>query len=602
MAETIGFLILNAVGITEIAGFAITASTATIVGTAAILAVTVGLQFLLGQPAGADLPKGSDGSQALRQPIPARIYAYGRCRVGGYYMLYEVRNGQFVGVIAMHSGRICGYVSFYLHDDLANVTADGIVTGAVGATDGRYAAPSYLPLAIGFSTRIGRERETAHELITSRVGDLWTVDHRGDGIASIAMVCGQPKAEDFSKVYPQQLPQFSAVGDWLPVYDPRDDAQRRLDLDTQGPCYSPVLQAIDFVTSQAHGLGFDYDTAIAPVLDELMVEATICDELAARADGSSEPRYQSSGFWTSNNDPASTMDAIMSACDGWYCFNGDGTLTIIVGKYRQPTVTITKQNIYGFEVHAGVEDENAVNVLEWTFTDPDNKYRDAPGLAWRDEDDIAERGIARAQTIPLTWVQSHTQGRRLVKRKYARLNPALRGTLTTDFYGIKALRERWIVIQDDRHPRLVNLVVEIGKVTIDLLNHALTFEWISVNPNAIDAWDPASEEGAQPSRGDDNPTDTIPVPQNLSGSYAGGTITITFDDLDRPDLTYVVQWRIGLGAWSLIDVGAGTSDGVHTVVTPSGFSAGHTYELQVAGKAGAAGTLGDWSASLSQLT
>ena len=595
MAETIGFLILSAVGVTEIAGFAITATTATIIGTAAILAVSIGLQFLLGQPAGADLPRGSDGSQALRQPIPNRLFGYGRCRMGGYWMLYEVRNGAFCGVVAVHSGRICGFVSFYLHDDLANVV-DGIVTGALGATDGRYAAPAYLDFAIAFSQRLGLDRETSHYIVGARVPDLWTPNHRGDGIASVAMVCQTPHAEDFSRVFPQQLPQVSFVGDWLPVFDPRDSAQDRRNVDTLGPCYNPVLQAIDFATSREHGLGFDYDICIAPVLAQLMAEADICDELVLRADGSYEPRYRSSGFWSSQNDPASTMDAIMSACDGWYAFNGDGTLTIIVGRYRQPTVILKQQNIYGFEVNGGVEDENFVNILEWSFTDPANKYRDAPGMAWRNDADILDRGIARAQTIPLTWVQSHSQGRRLIKRKYARINPRLRGNVMTDFAGIEALRERWVIIQDDRHPWLGNLAVEISKVTIDLLAQALTFEWISIDPNAIDAWDPLEEEGFQPSRGDDNPTDIIPVPAALSGVYASGTITLTFDDLLRPDLSYVVQWRIGAGTWTAIDAGFGTSDGTHTTLAPTGFTSGHTYELQVASK-GSQGTLGDFSAS-----
>jgi len=599
--ETIGFLLLSAVGVTTIGGFAVTAATASIVGTAAFLAITVGLQFLLGQPSGAELPKGQDGSQALRQPIPPRLYAYGRCRIGGYYMLHEVRNGEFAGVIALITGRTCAYIQFYLHDDLANVMSNGVVTGAVGATDERYAAPSYMSYAIVFRVRYGMVPETAHEMITARMPDIWNSAHRGDGISSIAMVCAVPKAEEFSKVYPQQLPNLSVVADWLPVYDPRNPNQDRLNDNTLGPSYNPVLQLIDFVTSKSHGLGFDYDTCIAPVLADLMNEAGLCDQMVEKADGSFERRYQSSGFWTSQNEPASVTDALMSSCDGWFGFNGDGTLTVFVGVYRPPQVTITQDNIYSFEVSAGVEDENAVNVLEWTFTDPDNKYRDAPGLAWRDDADILERGTTRSQTIPLTWVQSHSQGRRLAKRKFARLNPIYRGTITTDLFGIAALRERWIRIQDDRHPWLSDTVVEISKVTIDVERHSLTFEWASINPNEIDAWDASAEEGYQPSRGDDNPTDTLPVPAGLTGSYSGGTITIVFADLHRPDLSYVVRWRIGAGAWSEIDVGSGVSNGTTTTIAPGGFTSGNTYELQVA-SVGSQGTHGAWSASLTQVT
>jgi hypothetical protein len=44
-------------------------------------------------------------------------------------------------------------------------------------------------------------------------------------------------------------------------------------------------------------------------------------------------------------------------------------------------------------------------------------------------------------------VQSHTQGRRLSKRKIAKLNAPLRVSLRTTLYGLQALGERWIAIE-----------------------------------------------------------------------------------------------------------------------------------------------------------
>ncbi|MGJ4888964.1 hypothetical protein ACQR1Y_12260 [Bradyrhizobium sp. HKCCYLRH3099] len=609
MAETIGTLIVTAIAEATAAEAFVAAAEATylgvsgltIIGTVAILGATIGLQYLLGQPSGADLPKASSGAQPLRQPLPPHVYAYGRCRLAGCYVLFEARGGFSYDVQALHKGRICQYIKFYLHDDEAIVQPDGSVTGAVGSGDLRYASGAEPALggspSIVIEYRLGLPRETAYDRPRLAMPDLWTTDHRGDGIASVAMTCGTVKVEHVSAMYPQGLPKLSAVGDWLPVWDPRQAGQDRRNLDTLGPVYNPVLQAIDFLLDTEHGLGFDYDEVIAPVLDQLMIEASICDELVAKADGSSERRYQSSGFWTSQTDPASVLDAIMSTCDGWYSFNGSGTLSLKVGKYRPPTVTLTQDHIIGFAVTSGIEDENACNCLNWSFTDPANKYRDAPGDAWLDEADILERGELRSQTVSLTWVQSHSQGRRLVKRKMAQTNPRRRGTLTTTFYGIVALGERWVRVQDDRHVDLADAIIQLGKAVIDLSAQRITFEWIAVNTNDVDAWDAAQEEGMQPSTGEDSIGDTLPVPANPAGVKSGTSALLSFDDPARPDLTYVVQYRIGLGAWTQVSVGAGTAAAGRVTVTVTGLSVGQTYQFQIASQR-TIGALSAWSGSV----
>jgi hypothetical protein len=610
MAETIGLIIVDAIleatGSAAVVAFAESSflgiSGASLIGAAAILGTAIGLQYLLGQPSGSSLPKASSGSQPLRQPLPPHTYAYGRCRIAGVYTLFEARNGFSYNVQALHKGQIRQFVTFYLHDDEVHFDPiTGFVTSAVGTGDSRYStlaepAAGGNPIVI-LAWRRGLPRETAYDRPLVAMPDIWTPAHRGDGIASVMMVAGTVKSEHFSAAYPQGLPQVSAVADWLPIWDPRKPGQDPDNVDALDVSYNPVIQAIDFITDNVHGLGFDREQCIAPVLDALMAEAAICEESIPLKSGGTEPRYQSSGFWNSQVDPAAVLDGIMSTCDGWYSFNGDGTLSLTVGKYREPRVTLPQRHIVGFSVDSGVEDENAINCLQWSFTDPLNKYRDAPGDAWLDEEDIAERAQPRSQTVQLSWVQSHAQGRRLMKRKMAQANPRRRGTLTTDFYGIHALGERWIRVQDDRHVDLADAVIQLGKVTIDIASQQLTFEWISVNTNSIDAWDPQTEEGNQPSTGIDNPGDTLPVPQNLAGSATGTSIRLTFDDPGRVDLSYVVQFRIGAGAFQQVQAGSGTAAGGTITLVVPGFSAGQNYELQVASQR-TTNVLSAWSASV----
>ncbi len=556
MAEAVGYLVLYGLEAAGAVGSAAAVGGATVftgltvagaVGTAAILGVSVAVAF-------ATAPKvpsagGQGGSQPIRQAIPPRPFGYGRARLAGAYVLYEAKldGNESLDVLALHQGRIAGIVHHYLGDDLIGLNGSSFVADGFNFSpdDLRYAANN-IEDQIQIKTRLGAATETAYAEIIASLPTLWTADHRGDGVASLMMICLDEPAATFAEVYPRGLPKPSVVADLSPIWDPRDLAQEREDPDTWEVSSNPVLQLLDYLTHDDRGPALDY-ALIEPVLDDWMAEADLCDAAVDKADGSTEPRYKSDGWAFLSTDPAEVLGAILATCDGWLAEAGDGTLTLTVGSYRAPSITLTDDHIVGFALQKGMADEDIVNEVQFTYTAPQANWRDVPGVSMRDEESIAEIGAVRSERLELTWVQSHAQGRRLAKRKLARNQAPARGTLTVGLYGLKCLGQRWVGVRSRLIADLANAVIEISKVRIDLANARVTLDWTLVNPNEIDAWDAAEEEGDPPAY--------FPVPENVTAADAGAgnQINVEFDALDpaEPWLYYVVERRVGTsGPWT----------------------------------------------------
>lgn len=508
MAETVGALILSAVGATEvvgIAGFSLASTTiagfslATVVGTAAIVGVSIGLQYAF-RPSAPGLPKPEDGSQGIKQAIPPRIRGYGTNRLAGYYMAYEATGeppATSYDLLAFHSGRISEVRGFFLHDDVVHTVSD-ISTGGYSAVLPEYADGRYTTDTVFLEVALGSNSQTASVLLTSGIPDRWTSNHKGNGIAWLAMQCaGLSDPSAYTQCFPHQLPLPSVIADCSPVWDPRDPAQLRNDESTWLYSQNPVIQLIDYLTREDGGLGLDYETAIEPNIDLWIVEADLCDELVDKDDGE-EPRYVSNGWFQFDNKPEDVIGGILSTCDGWLAESGDGTLSIVVGVYREPTdPPLTEKHIMGFSLSYGQADEQMINQIVINYTDPGQKYVSVQCDPWRDEESISASGVVRSQQLDLKWVQSVGQARRLADRAMQRLNPAMNGSFTTTLYGLRYLGKRWIPVQYPFVSGLQDSVIEIQSVDIDLMNGRINWTFNLVGDD-IEAYDPETDEGETP--------------------------------------------------------------------------------------------------------
>lgn len=570
----------------------------------ALVGVGIGLQAVLAKNqatsglSDAAAPAES-GHVPLKQAIAPRIRGYGRSRLAGSYVLYEANNHDSYDIVIFHHGRIGGIVGCYLHDDV--VVVDGGIVQEQG--DGRYANN-----LISVEIRLGEATETAFSSVVGALPDIWTTDHRGDGLASAALIClGAADPSNYTQVYPRGLPQLSIVADLSPIYDARDAAQALDDPASWAVSKNPVVQIIDFLTNVDSGMGFDRATLIDPVIDALNAEADICDEAVFKADGSFESRYTSNGFYSLSSDPINTLQAMLDACDGWMSENGDGSLALKVGKYREATFVIEAEHVLGFGLRKGVENEELVNEISLTYTEPQADFKTLPGDPWRDEDDISARGKTQSQPFDLSWVQSHTQARRLAKRKMSKINALQRGSIRTTSWGLQALGERWIKI--DASKVLVEfdeMIVEVQKLRLDLANNQVTIDFVEVDAATMDAWSPA-EDGEPPTIPSKAVYAPPPVPTGVLATYTAffpiAFFLVQIDDPGRSDLTYEMRYRTaGSGsAFTIIPIrnyAGAPSFGVpgRLEVTFLVFLPLVSYEVQIRSFA-PGGVASDWSAS-----
>lgn len=497
MAETIGTLIfasIEAAGATGAAALGSTAiigsvTVAQVVGTAALIGASIGLQYALAPKP----PKPEDGTQPLKQAVPARVRGYGQNRLAGSYMLFEEVGKISFDVMAFHSGRIGGVTKYYLHDD--EVTLSGL---AVQNTfeDERYKN------AVFIDTRLGTNNQDAPWFVDLGTGveAIWNHDFKGNGIAWSALLCNAVEIADFTSTYPHNLPVLSVVAQCSPCWDPRNPLHDRNDESTWEVSYNPVVQLIDYLTRADGGMGLDYETIIEPRIMEWVAEADMCDELVDRADGTQEPRYQSHGWFQFDNNPEDIINGLLSTCDGWMCEDVDGTLALKIGAFRLPDGDpISATQIVGFtNIQFGQADEGTVNQVDFTFTDPNQAFATSQPAPYRDEEAISASGVVRSKALDLKWVQSSAQASRLAARALLRLNPDITCTIITDLTAMDWVGERWVPLKYPFIAGLENCVMENQGAEIDLAVGRITFNFNLVEPTKIEDYNPVDDEKPPP--------------------------------------------------------------------------------------------------------
>lgn len=486
MAETIGLAILSAAGATEvvgIAGFSLASTTiagvslATVVGTTAIVAASIGLSYALNNT---DIPKPEVGSQAVKQAIPSRVRGYWVNRLAGSYVYFAASTGTpnlSADVIAFHHGKITEVQTIYLSDDIVSIISGTLYGGAGAAVegDGGYYGGGHVRVEV----RLGTNPQS--ELLASFSGfnGEWTSAFTGNDIACASLICGAPpEPQEYSRIYPRGKPELSLVVKCTPIWDPRDPAQNPDDESTWVPSPNPVLQLLDYLIRPGSegGMGHDRAVLFPPArLAQWMVEADIC-----------EGRYLSAGWYRFDNKPEDVINKILAACDGYMLEDGEGQFALTVGYYREPTdPPITDSHIFGWSIDHGIADEQLINQLDVSYTSPDDKYVSTQIDSVRDEVSISLSGTVRAQQLDLSWVQDASRAAVLGQRALLRLNPAKTGTIVTSLYGFRWLGKRWVKMQFSAVNGLQDCVIEIQSASINILAGRITFKFNTVDTAAL---------------------------------------------------------------------------------------------------------------------
>ncbi|HYD26963.1 hypothetical protein [Brevundimonas sp.] len=518
-----------------------------------------------------EVPKSEAGKTALLQPMPARQYVLGQARVSGPYMLWESKK-RLYDVIAFADQELDSIGKLWLHDDEVTVDANNKVnrlpTGAYGGH------------GVWIFTRLGLPTETSYTVESTLGGsgevpvgptpfselgaDVWTEDHRLDGIASGCLICAPVEQDRFHRVFPNGYPVLQVEAkakhyDWRPEgvdeQDPDDDA-------THLPSLNPIVLLANYLTTptETETRGDRFDRLILPQIQSWTTAADDCDDEIPLKAGGSEPRYRAVGvFYYASTHPVEVIARLLEACDGWMAESGDGSWTVQAGVFREPTFTLVGKaeggHIREIVHNTGRPSEQAVNELAFSYNSLDHAYSMAPGDPWRDEADIAELGAVMTQSLPLGAVPSHGQGRRLCKRRMHRMTAPGWGRCRTDLVGFNILGERLIkiAVEDGEWDALQDITVEVvGSPRIDFKNLAVEFDYVVIDIAAANAWDPETEEGEAPLSDDDlgdTDPDSIDTPTIGGVAEDGVQLEITLTGLET-GANVATRWReLGMENW-----------------------------------------------------
>jgi hypothetical protein len=570
MPETIGFFILNALGVVEIGGVAVTAATATIVGNVAVSAALVGANYALASHP--EAPRPQDGQQTVRQSTPSRRRSYGLVMVGGPLLFSEAKNGRRYQIQAINHGEIDSFFQHFLDENEASVASDGSVINLNTLNGVHYVA---------IKTLTGTDDDPAFVDIRAAYPSLWTPAHQGKGIAKAFVLLSQPKDKEFTTVYRGgQPPAYRAAIKAVKVWDPRDPSQNRNNKSTWTWTRNAVLISLDH-HRHPDGMGlaafdefFFTDAAIA---EDWIPAANICDEILIQKSGDQVQRYLCSGGYELSTPPKLVQAAILTTCDGQTYQRSDGAIGIRVGKLITPTVHLTDEHILSYDGFTFGPTDSLVPVNQVTakFTSANIQYQANDAQPWRDLSAIVSSGKIETREIDLTWVPYHNQARRLMKVAAARFAPECSGKIVTGLYGLVAANERYVRVTISELG-IVDGIFEITsapEISVGSEGVSCVFSIASIDPD-IYQFDAATEEGTEPQPPDENEDDGISAPENLNTSVSGAQITLTWDASGRDGSTAEAEYaEHGTDKWAALTVD------LNSAVTPT-LAAGF-YDLRV---------------------
>lgn len=524
---------------------------AAVVATAKKIAVDIAIA-VAAAAISSQIAKSSNKSRAvgftpIKQPVPARHYAYGRGRKPGAFLLYESVPKYTLDVLAFCDGRCGGNVIHYFHDDVVTLQPDGTANQVAG---GHYGGP------INLHVRNGAPGEPAHANVVARAGALWTAAHVAEGQVTAGLVCQMVSNEKMPTIYPNGEIDYSQARDWLCVYDWRKDstsggsgAHRRDNPATWEYTANPV---VCWVHDKWAVQGYDWTRRFSRILDILTAEANAADELVEVSGGPPVRRYEAFVWYDAEGDPKETDDRFRASCDGWMTELGDGSLLFRVGRWIESPHVITEEMILDYSWIGGLPKSRLVNEVQPRFRVPELLYELSDAPAFIDPVSQAARGRFPV-TIELEEVTNVSQAMRIAKSRYSELNAFYSGRWVLDLDRLprSVFSHRFHKVQiAGAQSTLEDTYIEFLKPQINLLERTFTAQVRVVDPSRYD-WTIAEEGGGVPivdgGVAYEPPVpviDTIEVFEDSSGSATGVRLRITFEEDYDADVRFAPRYRI----------------------------------------------------------
>lgn len=566
-------------------GLAGSALAISLITTAVVGGLSVGLNLLASALFAPKSPKPEDVQQSVRQPSQPRARHYGRVKVSGPWVFAEGKGGSFYKLLAIGQGPIDAIEEFWLDDH--HVTLDGsgyVLEGAWNSGDG--------PL-VNIQYRLGATTETSYGSLSAAFSE-WTSSHRGDGVASLLSIQLPVSAEFFQGCFPNGInTNYRVVLRGAKVFNPVTSVTAWSD--------NAAGVILDYM-KHVDGMRLPSSIFSTPLaLAGWQTSHTRCAETVALNAGGTEPRYRLWGSYYLNERPADVLGRMLASSDARLYPTPDGGLTLDVGAWSEPEVILGEDAIIGFsDVARGRDVTTTANIIRSTYLGVDQDYQTTDADPWVDDVDVSARGEIERDTA-FIMSPSHSQTRRLMKLDSYRANPIWIGAFQCNLRGLAALGQRFVRIT---YPQFdIDEVFEVQDFRFDIAEGGI-LQGVTLHvqsmPSAAYQWSP-DQEGVAPTRDDTIVDRTVPIPTGfivtiIRKTVAGNPVpyaSLSFDDPPVASLKVQAQGkRTADTQWIPI----GVQDDA-TNAESFALSDGEEYEFQIR-QVSASGRPSDWTSSI----
>jgi hypothetical protein len=294
--------------------------------------------------------------------------------------------------------------------------------------------------------------------ISNNMNNVWTTAHLGKGVTGLYTFASTVKttAAQRLKYFPNGWPEWSMALRGARVYDPRKDTinggfgPHRYYSSGAWTLYNtswewtenPALIAAHYIAWLIN----QNLTAIKGIdWPSIIVAANDCDVAVSinrlNYGTTTEPFARVSAVYYFNTPPREFLSNLMASCDGTYDIDQNGNFSMWIGKWEDPLVTFTENDIGGFTEEFVESATEAINELHISYVEPRQNYQKYEAATYRDTTSQATVG-KHISNLDFQMVPSPTQAYRLGQRFAKRINGKRKINVTLGPRGMLAIKQR----------------------------------------------------------------------------------------------------------------------------------------------------------------
>jgi hypothetical protein len=420
-------LILAEIG-WAIAGLGVGGYTAVAIGAAVVVGGSIAAAKAMGLFE-IEMPQmDSDASRqtTVKTTVAPQKIIYGEALVSGpisYIALSGASNADLYQTIVLAGHEVNAITDIHFDDEVitnAQIAA-GLNNGSNTAGDvtGGTFGPIDSNTICVINKHLGAASQASDPMLTNKFA-LYTSDHRGEGIAYLAMkwTLNEDSAEVWEKYSPGNV---KALVQGKKIYDPRLEvtAGGTAGASPTNAAYiaystNPALCVTDYLIDQTLGMGI-----AAAKIDwaAVITAANGCDVDVDVPNNATQKRFTANGVLFGTDSHQKNINKLLSAMNGRLIYS-NGKYIVKAGIYEAPTEVLTEDDLIGaIQIKTSLERSDRFNTIRGIFVDAaaNNKSTEFPKVQLADAV-TRDNGEVLEKEIQLPMVSDSYQAQRIANK------------------------------------------------------------------------------------------------------------------------------------------------------------------------------------------